>query len=77
MFKCEKIPLILRIFRNPNKTESFHILDKGSAVCWIQRQVRFVLLDTKTMLKFADSLNRKDKGINVQVIMLKVSFLLA
>ena len=26
------------------------------------------------MLKFADSLNRKDKGINVQVIMLKVSF---
>ena len=29
------------------------------------------------MLKFADSLNRKDKGINVQVIMLKVSFLLA
>ena len=32
------------------------------------------MLDTKTMLKFADSLNRKDKGINVQVIMLKVSF---
>ena len=31
------------------------------------------------MLKFADSLNRKDKGINVHVhvIMLKVSFLLA
>ena len=28
------------------------------------------------MLKFADSLNRKDKGINVHVIMLKVSFLL-
>ena len=27
------------------------------------------------MLKLADSLNRKDKGINVQVIMLKVSFL--
>ena len=26
------------------------------------------------MLKFADSLNRNDKGINVQVIMLKVSF---
>ena len=32
------------------------------------------MLDTKTMLKFADSLNRKEKGINVQVIMLKVSF---
>ena len=32
------------------------------------------MLDTKTMLKFADSLNRKDKGINVKVIMLKVSF---
>ena len=32
------------------------------------------MLDTKTMLKLADSLNRKDKGINVQVIMLKVSF---
>ena len=32
------------------------------------------MLDSKTMLKFADSLNRKDKGINVQVIMLKVSF---
>ena len=32
------------------------------------------MLDTKTMLKFADSLNQKDKGINVQVIMLKVSF---
>ena len=30
MFKCEKIPLILRIFRNPNKTESLHVLDKGS-----------------------------------------------
>ena len=32
------------------------------------------MLDTKTMLKCADSLNWKDKGINVQVIMLKVSF---
>ena len=32
------------------------------------------MLDTKRMLKFADSLNRKDKGINVQVIVLKVSF---
>ena len=32
------------------------------------------MLDTKRMLKFADSLNRKDKGINVQVIMLKVFF---
>ena len=31
----------------------------------------------KSMLKFADSLNRKDKVINVQVIMLKVSFLMA
>ena len=32
------------------------------------------MVDTKTMLKFADSFNRKDKGINVQVIMMKVSF---